>query len=203
MKEISYTITGQDYYTMFNSKYCYGWWRDGRYLYIGKTIVGVKRWTNHHVINKKLPVQADDVFHLWYCNDEQELGILEIELIELHKPLFNISNNFIQDGNVIEHRVCKQCTTSFIATRNWQEFCGTTCKAEYNNTKRKYVGRSKLDSLHTITCSQCNIMFFVPKDDINPPTKCTNCINPKPVEPAVEIKILSKDELQRIWSKQG
>lgn len=66
----------------------YGWRRGDQYLYIGKTINGLRRVLTHTVIDVVEPVLETDDFDFWYVN-LLELDSRERELIHLFKPKYN------------------------------------------------------------------------------------------------------------------
>jgi predicted GIY-YIG superfamily endonuclease len=71
----------------------YGWRREESYLYIGMSTVGLRRLSGHHVIQIKDTFLKTDILDVWSCLGHREAIDLERELIELHKPKFNISMN--------------------------------------------------------------------------------------------------------------
>lgn len=67
---------------------CYGWRRNGDYLYIGKSTRGYERLFKHKVVGKIEPIQERDEFDFWFC-DASELDAYEKFLINLFKPKHN------------------------------------------------------------------------------------------------------------------
>ena len=66
----------------------YGWRRDGKYLYIGQSILPWRRIKkNHHVI-KELELLRDDCIDIWFCCDS-ELDRFEGQLIRHFRPPLN------------------------------------------------------------------------------------------------------------------
>lgn len=83
----SYEMSGI-IFTSLQQPCCYGWKRNNKFLYIGKTKNGIIRLQHHHVINKKDKVLNTDIFVFWYTS-EKLIHQLEINLLVAHKPLFN------------------------------------------------------------------------------------------------------------------
>jgi hypothetical protein len=69
----------------FNGSVVYGWKKDGKYIYIGRTTRGSNRFYGHEVINKKNGWKSEDEIDLWFNQAEE----LETVLILTHKPKFN------------------------------------------------------------------------------------------------------------------
>lgn len=78
--------------TIKDSTFIYGIVRNSEYLYIGKTIKGTKRILSHRFL------EDTDEFHIWIPNEY--LGLLEVKLIKLFKPKFNVRHiNLEKKGN--------------------------------------------------------------------------------------------------------
>lgn len=96
----SYIINGKDFLEklklgLFTSGFplIYGWKRNGIFLYIGQSTMGVFRFNNHHVINVKDKVLEGDEILIIRCESNSILDKLEYHLIKQHKPLHNITHN--------------------------------------------------------------------------------------------------------------
>lgn len=199
MREINYKINGQQYYETFNAKCCYGWWRRGKYLYIGQTKVGLSRISKqHHIINKIVPVEPDDEFHFWYCMGEQDLSEMEREMIKEHTPMFNQSNRPGETPNPNNETRCQFCQNAFKPAKSWQIFCSVECREIANNRSRSRKHRTPVFNL--VRC-QCGTLYHY--DIANGFDMCSMCREPKPVvEPPKPLEVLPLHELQRIWSKE-
>lgn len=66
----------------------YGWWRNRRYLYIGKSARLLHRIGTHHIIGKKLELEPDDRIDVWFCSTS-ELNKFEAKLIKEFNPPLN------------------------------------------------------------------------------------------------------------------
>ena len=77
--------------------FCYAWYREPDYLYVGQTKVGIQRIHVHHIINKVEPVQDNDELHIWFC-DVEELNDTEYELIQILKPFYQTPAGYNKRG---------------------------------------------------------------------------------------------------------
>jgi hypothetical protein len=130
--------------------FCYGWFRDGQCLYIGRTIQGFHRFFPHHVINTKLKVDDTDEFHFWDVKDELDVIQLEKNLIGALKPLFN--HNVATYEPILT--LCLVCKQQFVKRRDWQRFCSVSCRNQAYKEHREQVNR-----MITINCRVCKKEF--------------------------------------------
>lgn len=72
---------------------CYGWFRKGKYLYVGQAEYIGDRMTSHHVIGRKMPILTTDELHIWTQPDHDPRLVLETQLIHFFHPPFNIASN--------------------------------------------------------------------------------------------------------------
>ncbi len=131
--------------------YCYGWFREGICLHIGKTF-GLLNLQKHSVIGKKSPINATDIIAEWDIAPfekqpepeylslaiEARLNKLEQTLIEQYRPAYN-KIAATANWQASEHRVCKNpaCKDKFMPTRFWQEFCNPECQRQAWRDKQK------------------------------------------------------------------
>lgn len=78
--------------------FCYGWFRNGTYLYIGKTTRGFNRLDGHRVIGKVDKLTLADELHLWYAPSLVELSKLERKLIEYYHPYYQTKEGIEKRG---------------------------------------------------------------------------------------------------------
>lgn len=167
-------MTVEDFTATHREVYCYGWYRNGHYLYIGTTTIGARRIIQHKIIGIVLPFQEGDELHFWDAPSFEEarrLGglavelqskkafaqALEKELIALHKPDLNL-NGMNKHG---EDKVCKNCGSWYRAQRDWQLFCSKGCREEFwAKGKAKVPGENEVR-----TCPNCKQTFLLTKED--------------------------------------
>ncbi len=81
----------------------YGWFRDGRCLYIGKSDNGLERiLSEHHVIGIKSRIEDRDEFRLLFMDyiSPEELVELEKTYIKNYRPVYNIMGNEAAWSNI-------------------------------------------------------------------------------------------------------
>ncbi len=78
---------GKGYVMRMNDAYklllpmTYSWVRSNKFLYVGKSINGVRRLLKHHVIGVREEIQEDDLFAFWptpACDFLEETAIREL-----------------------------------------------------------------------------------------------------------------------------
>jgi hypothetical protein len=69
----------------------YAWKRGNRYLYIGKSVKGIRRLLDkqHEVIDVEEPMQPNDVIEIYLQATGENLAELEKAFIRKHKPAYN------------------------------------------------------------------------------------------------------------------
>jgi hypothetical protein len=115
----------------FKLTFCYGWCRDGDFLYIGSTRRGYPRLHNHHVIGRRTNVLPTDTFHFWDTTNK-EVAAYEKFLIQTLKPKYNQAYLKREKRNRKHHCrfiICVKCGNVFEQWRTAKDECWN-CKAK-------------------------------------------------------------------------
>lgn len=71
----------------------YIWRRELEVLYIGCSMYGFGRFSNHHVMNGQIEVLSDDTIEILFMINKHEARKLEYKLIKELKPKYNTSTS--------------------------------------------------------------------------------------------------------------
>jgi hypothetical protein len=90
----------------YAAPHVYVWRRGDDYLYIGSSIRVLSRLAGHDIVGVKEPLREDDALELYACSDTKQMHALELRLIRLHKPKYNIAGKVW--GYNTRHRMSKK-----------------------------------------------------------------------------------------------
>lgn len=90
MKEPNITVSGTSFQALFLPQ-VYHWHRGANSLYIGKGGCGWQRLLSRHKYVNRQTVHADDQIDVYYCDSDAEALLLETELIQHFRPLYNVN----------------------------------------------------------------------------------------------------------------
>lgn len=123
--------------------FVYGFYRRGKYLYIGSCIKLMARMPNHHIIGVSFPIYTSDYLNLWNATSENRVD-LEAALVQLHEPPFNSNSpsqlNSIRIGDPdysipLTIPQCVQCLKPLDFSRGAHshlgDFCNAICRFNY------------------------------------------------------------------------
>lgn len=119
-----------------NQPLVYGWKRNHKFLYIGKSFKGIQRIIKNHPIITPKSIQGKDKIVIWFCSEEDDVDELEKKLIYQYLPTFNIIHTyrrrkspvFDENGN----QICLECNKIFEKKSN-KIFCDSRCRRNYWN----------------------------------------------------------------------
>lgn len=174
MNEPTRKLNIEAFQESYRQVFCYGWYRDGRYLYIGMTANGISRLQQHQIIGRQYPVMPQDEIHFWdVIVDKPEIKPsemwqlkknivvdLERQLIEIHRPEYNVNTGQGYKLNGKPSRVetkafCGHCKIEFLVTREWNLYCSKKCQIEAYHVKKRTEA-----NLVKCICMHCRQEYF-------------------------------------------
>lgn len=119
--------------------FCYGWWRVDRYLYIGYTSTGQRRFAGHQYIDGSIELEEHDEIHFWVPQAEENKpddvarAINTRWAYEYEKVLhvyYKPELNNHELGLKKDKQKCQNCNQQFKVNRSWQKYCSIKCRDE-------------------------------------------------------------------------
>jgi hypothetical protein len=157
-------MTGQEFLSNMTGMFCYGWFRGGKYLYVGATRHGWGRiLKQHHVFKDFSELQATDEIHVWPVESEALLFELEKCLIVELKPERN-EKRPKSELRELGYVLCTVCNASFLQKRAWQNFCSKECRDRYWTDER--LGKRQVRKCGAPSCGK---EFEVERQGSRPP----------------------------------